>query len=226
MKIDILYRPSNTAAKITLSPNEVCTTEAGCMISMDSDLSIETTTYKKGKGSLLRSLKRSLAGESFFLNHYTAKNESSLWVSSYLPGDLMPYQLEGVGLVVQSGSFLASEHSVDLNVGWQGFKSLLSGEALFWLEMKGAGLILLSAFGEIYEVDVDGEYIVDTGHIVAFEETLSFSISKAGSSWISSFLGGEGLVCKFKGKGKIFCQGHNPKSFGHALTPFLRPIKH
>ena len=46
---------------------------------------------------------------------------------------------------------------------------------------------------------VDGEYIVDTGHIVAFNETLNFSLSKAGKSWMSSILGGEGLVCRFQG---------------------------
>ena len=85
--------------------------------------------------------------------------------------------------------------------------------------MKGSGKIILSSFGAIYPVEVDGEYIVDTGHIVAFNETLNFSITKAGKSWWHSFLGGEGLVCKFKGRGTVWCQSHNPSSFGNALTP-------
>ena len=72
---------------------------------------------------------------------------------------------------------------------------------------------------------MDGEYIVDTGHIVAFNETLDFSMTKAGKSWLSSILGGEGLVCKFKGMGTVWCQSHNPASFGTSLTPALRPRK-
>ena len=64
---------------------------------------------------------------------------------------------------------------------------------------------------------------MDTGHIVAFNDTLDFSITKAGGSWISSFLGGEGLVCKFKGKGTVWCQSHNASGFGKILGPRLKP---
>ncbi len=94
---------------------------------------------------------------------------------------------------------------------------------MFWVNLKGSGQIVLSSFGAIYPVEVDGDYIVDTGHIVAFNETLDFSITKAGSSWLHSILGGEGLVCKFSGKGTVWCQSHNPASFGTALASGLRP---
>ena len=83
--------------------------------------------------------------------------------------------------------------------------------------------MLLSAFGGIYKIDVDGEYVVDTGHVVAFEKTLEFSITKAGSSWIAAFLGGEGLVLRFQGRGKLYCQTHNPGSFGQLIGGKLPP---
>ena len=93
---------------------------------------------------------------------------------------------------------------------------------MFWVKCSGHGDLFLSSFGSIYEVEVDGEFTVDTGHIVAFEETLEFQIGKAGKSLIGSFLGGEGLVCKFNGHGKLYCQRHNPPSFGAALGPMLK----
>ena len=77
-------------------------------------------------------------------------------------------------------------------------------------------------FGTIYAVDVEDEYVVDTGHIVAFDESLKFEISKAGTSWIKSFLGGEGFVCRFKGKGRVYCQSHHPREFGLSLRPHLK----
>ena len=100
---------------------------------------------------------------------------------------------------------------------------MFSGESAFWLSATGKGTVILNSFGAIYPIEVDGEYIVDTGHIVAFQESLNFSISKAGTSWINSYFGGEGLVCRFKGKGTVWCQSHNDNSFGFTLTPGLTP---
>ena len=111
-----------------------------------------------------------------------------------------------------------------MDMSWQGFgKAVFSGESAFWIRMSGSGPLILSAFGAIYPIQVDGEVIVDTGHIVAFEESLSWDITKAGKSWVSSFLGGEGLVAKFKGQGTVWCQSHNADSFGEALGPSLLP---
>jgi len=91
--------------------------------------------------------------------------------------------------------------------------------------MTGNGELLLTSFGGIYEVPVNGEYIVDTGHIVAFEKSLTFNIGKANPSWWGAFLGGEGLVCRFQGQGKVYCQTHNPGAFGQLVGPQLPPRK-
>ena len=94
---------------------------------------------------------------------------------------------------------------------------------MFWVRCSGTGDLFLSSFGAIYEVDVQGEYTVDTGHIVAFEDSLQFRITKVSSSLIGSFLGGEGLVCRFQGQGKLYCQSHNAASLGALLGPKLKP---
>lgn len=223
MHIDLLYRPGNAVAKVALDAGEQLTAEAGAMIAMSGHMNITTTTHKKTSGGLFKAAKRMLGGESFFLNHYdTAGRSGEIWLGTAIAGDVEMLELQGQNLVVQSGSFLACDDRIDMDMGWQGFKTLLSGENLFWLNLQGEGKILLSAFGAIYPVEIDGEYIVDTGHIVAFDETLDFTISKAGKSWIHSFLGGEGLVCKFQGRGRIWCQSHNPNSFGKSLSSRLK----
>jgi uncharacterized protein (TIGR00266 family) len=224
MDIEIAHRPGNAAAKIRLAPGEICVAEAGAMIAMSGDVAINTTTHSRGAGGVMAGLKRMVAGESFFLNHYTAgRNGGEVWLAPTLSGDMMSYELRGESLIVQSGSFVACEQGVNVNVGWQGFKSLFSGEGLFWVNLSGNGKAVFNSFGAIYPIEVNGEVIVDTGHIVAFNETLSFSLTKAGKSWMSSFLGGEGLVCRFKGRGTVWCQSHNPTSFGKLLGPLLRP---
>jgi len=225
MKTEILHAPGNAAARIALDPGETVTAEGGAMIAMSADLAVQTTTQQRGGGGgLLKAAKRLLSGESFFLNHYTAgANGGELWLAATLPGDMMKIALSGETIIVQAGSFVACSDGVAMDMSWQGFKSFLSGESMFWLRISGTGRVVLSSYGAIYPVEVNGEHIVDTGHIVAFDETLKFSLSKAGKSWITSFLGGEGIVCKFQGKGVVWCQSHNAPSFGHTIGPMLKP---
>ena len=225
MNVELIYRPSNTAAKVSLEGGEKIITEAGSMIAMSGDMNINTTTHKKNSsGGVFSAIKRLLAGESFFLNEFTAGSRGgTIYLSNELSGDMQIYESRGETLIVQAGSFLACEDDITMEVGWQGFKNFFSGESMFWIKLSGKGKYILSSFGMIYPVEVDGAYIVDTGHIVAFSETLNFSIAKASKSLIGSMLGGEGLVCKFEGKGTVYCQSHNPTSFGSTLGPLLKP---
>lgn len=223
MKTEILHGPGNAAARITLDPNETITAEGGAMIAMSADVGIQTSTQQRSGGGLLKAAKRLLAGESFFLNHYTASpTGGEVWLAATLPGDMMKIALTGETVIVQAGSFVACSEGISMDMSWQGFKSFLSGESAFWLRISGSGRVVLSSYGAIYPVEVDGEHIVDTGHIVAFDETLKFSLTKAGKSWLHSMLGGEGIVCKFQGKGVVWCQSHNAPSFGATIGPMLR----
>lgn len=194
------------------------------MVAMSANLEVNTTLRKGKGGGVLGGLKRMVAGESLFLSVFRSGNTpGEIYLAPKMMGDVVAYSLSGTELVIQSTSYLASAGNVNLDLGFQGFQSLFSGESIFWLTASGQGLILLNSFGSIYEVEVDGEYIVDTGNIVAFEKTLSFSITKPGSSWIGAFMGGEGLVCRFKGKGKLYCQTHSPRTFGQLIGSRLPP---
>ncbi|NJR49712.1 MAG: TIGR00266 family protein [Leptolyngbyaceae cyanobacterium CSU_1_3] len=221
MQVEVLHQPDSSIAKIDLDPQEELIAEAGSMVAMSGFLNVSTTLRQGKGGGVFGGLKRMLAGESLFLSVFrsgTAPGE--LYLAPKLIGDILPYQLSADrsgGLVVQSTGYLASTPGVDIELGFQGIKSIFSGESIFWLNVTGQGLVLLSSFGGIYEIDVDGEYVVDTGHIVAFEKSLSFSIAKANKSWIGALMGGEGLVCRFRGKGRLFCQTHNPGAFGRTI---------
>ena len=226
MDIEILARPAASVAHLTLEAGETVTCEVGAMIAMSSGLTVETTSRKKGgSGGILKGLKRMLVGESFFLNHFTAHAPGqTLTIGPTLVGDIIHHRLDGGTLVVQGSSWLASSPDIEIDATWQGFtQALFGGEGIFWVKCTGTGDVLVNSFGAIYEVPVDGRYVVDTGHIVAFEESLEFKIGKASESLIGSFLGGEGLVCKFDGKGKLYCQSHNAPAFGRKLGSRLKP---
>ncbi|RUT05103.1 TIGR00266 family protein [Dulcicalothrix desertica PCC 7102] len=226
MDIKLLQQPDSTIARVTMQAGEELVAEAGCMIAMSDNINTSTTLRQGKGGGILGGLKRMLGGESLFLSVYRSPvNGGEVFLAPKLMGDILLYKVNNNELVVQASSYLASAASVDIDLGFQGFKSMFSGESIFWLTISGYGEVALTSFGAVYEIDVDGEYVVDTGNIVAFEKSLTFSISKANTSWLGAFFGGEGLICRFKGKGKVYCQTHNPGAFGQLVSSQLPAIK-
>ncbi len=226
MEIEMLNRPANTVAKIKLGQGECIMSEAGAMIAMSGDMTVTTQTFARGgKGSILKGIKRMFSGENFFINKFQpGPNGGELFLGTSMVGDMITRKIDGQ-LIVQGGSFVACSDTVDVDTTWQGLVSgLFSGESFFWVKLNGTGDVIINSFGAIYEVDVEDTYIVDTGHIVAFEETLTFKVRKAGGSWLSAILGGEGLVCEFSGRGKVYCQSHNMPNFGQSLSPMLKEV--
>jgi len=225
MEIELLHQPESAIARVTLAPNEEIVAEAGAMVAMNDYITANTTLRKGKGGGIMGAVKRFAGGESLFLSVFRSppSDGGEILLAPKFLGDILHYQMAGTGLVVQATSYMASGSNVDIDLGFQGFKSFFSGENIFWLQIDGEGDVLLSSFGGIYEIEVDGEYVVDTGHIVAFEKTLDFDVTKAGSSWIKAWLGGEGLVCRFKGTGKVFCQTHNNLAFGKLVGSKLPP---
>ena len=133
---------------------------------------------------------------------------------------------------MQPGSYLAGDASLAISIQGSA-RGMLSGEGLFLLTVQGSGLLLLSSFGAIHtkELGSGEEYIVDTGHIVAFEDTMQWRIEKAtGASQgiggffkglMTSALTGEGFVCRYRGPGKLYIQTRQLPGFARQLLPFL-----
>lgn len=178
--------------------------EAGAMAMTSGDVQMATST----QGGFLKGLKRSLGGESFFVNDFTSQTGGVVAVAAALPGDMSLVTMDGSGaLLVQSGSWIASETTVDVDAKWGAGKTFFSGEGLVLLRCTGHGQLLMSAYGAIrsYTLGVGEKMTLDTGHVVAFDDTVQYTVRKAGS-WKSTILGGEGLVTDFTGPGRLWLQ--------------------
>jgi len=193
MEVDIRFSPSFAMAVLTIPAGGEIKAEAGAMTSMSGGVEIET----KAQGGVMAGLKRSvLGGESFFINTFRAPQGGELIVSPTLPGDIVHMPVDASkALMVQSGSWLASETGVQVDTKWGGAKTFFSGEGLFLLRCSGAGDMLVSSYGAIERRQLGaGEVMkIDTGHIVAFEEGIGYEVNKVGG-WKSTLLSGEGLV--------------------------------
>jgi len=221
MQIEIKYGPSYALAIVNLEKDEEVISESGAMVSMDSHVKIETSAGKKDQGALgglMSGLKRMVAGESFFQNRFRAEGKSGeVTFAPTFVGDMDKHELNDSTLLIQSKSFVCSGVGVDLNSKWGGGKTFFGGEGFILLKASGSGPIVFNAFGGIRKIEIDGSFTVDTGHIVAFEETLTFKVERFGGGWKSFIFGGEGLVCHFTGKGTLWIQTRNPQEFGQFL---------
>jgi len=209
-------KPDYAMATITIPANTTLRVEASAMASMDTNVNMKT----KMKGGL----GRIFTGESLFINEFTAENaKGEIQVSPSAPGDLFHVYLNNESMYLQSSAFVASAMEVEIDTKWQGLKGFFSGEGLFLAKCSGTGDLWFNSYGGIIEIDVKDSYIVDTGHIVAFSDSLQYRVTKFGN-YKSLFLSGEGLVCEFSGEGKIWIQTRKVMPFSRWTWPF-RPTK-
>ncbi len=218
MDFEIRNKPDFASLHVRLDSGEQVVTEAGAMMGMSPELEMKTNM----QGGLMGAAKRALGGESVFLNTYTATAAAQrLDVAPSSPGDLEHIQLQTSAVMVQSGSYCANTPGVTVDTKWGGAKTFFGGEGLLMLRCHGSGDLWISSYGAIHAVDVSGSYTVDTGHIAAFEESLSFKVRKVGGMK-SLFLSGEGLVCEFTGQGRLWFQTRNAPALASFLHPFRR----
>ncbi|MBM3709941.1 MAG: TIGR00266 family protein [Actinobacteria bacterium] len=218
MDVKLLYHPSYTMANVKLSGGEEIKAESGSMVSMSDGVEMET----KMQGGLFKALGRSLlGGESFFMNTFKSANGGEINFAPPLPGDMFVLDLEKP-MLIQSGSYVASENSVEIDTKFGGAKMFFASEGLFLLKATGSGKILLSSFGAIHELILQAgqKYVVDTGHFVAFDEGIGFNVRRIGGIK-STLFSGEGLVVDITGPGRVLIQSRSTDSFLGWLVPKL-----
>ena len=210
-------QPDYSYLTVQIPANETLKVEASSMAAMDTNLQMKTK-FKGGLG-------RFLTGENIFINEFKAAGgPGEIGIAPGTPGDLMHQYLDNDTIFLQSSAFVAATMDVAVESKWQGMvKGFFSGENLFLIRCSGKGDLWFNTYGAIIEIDVNDDYVVDTGNIVAFTEGLEYKITKVGG-YKSLFFSGEGFVCRFSGKGKVWIQTRSASAFT-GWAHFYRPIR-
>ena len=212
-------KPDFALLTVDIPGNQMLKVEASAMATMDTNIQMKTK-FKGGLG-------RFLTGESLFINEFTAEGgQGEITIAPGPPGDMDHVYLEDKSDIIylQNSAYVASGPRVEVESKWQGLtKGFFSGESLFLIRCSGPGDVWFNTYGAIIEIDVDGDYVVDTGHIVAFTDGLEYQISRVGG-YKSLFFSGEGLVCRFSGNGKVWIQTRQVPALSRWVYPY-RPVK-
>ncbi len=212
MEIATRHTPAYGVARLTLSGGEPVRVESGAMMAMSAGVTLES----KAEGGVMKSLKRAaLGGESFFISTYTAPAQGGFVdVAARLPGDIAHYTVDPV----------ARRCSSRRARGWRTSRpspSTRSGVASRTCSARRVGSSCVPrapdrscsrCYGalEVWNLQAGQHITVDTGHMVAYEDSVQMAIRQAGGGVVKMFKSGEGLVFDFSGPGRVWTQTRNP----------------
>ena len=211
----------------TLDVGETMITERGSMSWMTENMKMETTS----NGGVGKAFARMFAGESFFMNRYTAERAAGLIAfASSFPGSIRACEITpGREIIVQKRAFLASTEGIELSLHFQkklgaGF---FGGEGFIMQKIGGQGIAFIEIDGHAveYTLAAGQSMIVDTGYLVAMDSTCSMDIVTTGSVKNAIF-GGEGIFnTVVKGPGKIILQTMPIQTVARTLSGFMPSSK-
>lgn len=200
----------------------ICT-QSGAMSWMSPNMNMETNSG----GGIKKALGRLIAGDSLFMNEYTARGgQGMIAFGAALPGRIIPYEVTpGNGIIIQKSGFLAMEKGLDLSIFFQkrfgaGF---FGGEGFVLQKVTGNGLVFIEIDGHCkeYTLGAGQSIVVDSGYLAAMSESCTMDIQSV--SGIKNVLfGGEGLFnTVITGPGKVYVQSMPAVSLAAKIMPYM-----
>lgn len=230
MHHEVTHKPGFAMLRVELEPGEKLVSEPGAMVAMSrsidlsAKMSADDTTgfFAKLVMFWFALVKKFIGGESVMFSHYDARQKGAVWISPTYMGDIHHRRLSGETLYLAKGAYLASTGSVEISVKFGGFKAfIMPWTSSFKLVATGNGDLYFNSYGGIQAIEVNGSYVVDDGHIVAYEGSLTRKTRSVGGGVTGLLASGEGLVKEFQGQGTVYIQTRNHSALAGWLTPML-----
>jgi uncharacterized protein (TIGR00266 family) len=222
MKVKILDQRESSIARILLKNDELLIAQAGTLMAMRGDLTMNTTFRRSSAKDNPRN-KGVMATESLFLTEFRGvgdKNE--VWLAPWMIGNIVVHEVTSYKLIVVASAYLACSGEMDLFFGIPEVKLPYKNQGITLLSVTGKGQVLLNGLGAIYSIDIDGQYWVKVEHLVAFENSLKYEVTKLSRKGVGTWFQKKTLLIKFTGEGKLYCQTHQGKDWGHLIATQLK----
>lgn len=205
MRIQYLQAHSNALVEIEFAPGEAMIARPESVLATNQSLTLT---------------KQSMNAD--FARHQAGEQPTTLWLTPSFSGFLQDIPLEPDGLKVRKTNLIAySEDIIASHYEWPGFETH-SGKPQDWLTLTGEGTALVSGFGSLYPMQIDGKCLLNPQKIVAMQGRVSFIEEPARPTRWQRLTGMCTLSCCFYGAGTLWCQSHHPTPLAEQLAPRLR----
>lgn len=205
-----IYGDDMQLVEVELDQGEGIRAEAGTLTYMEAGIEMQTSTG----GGIFKGLKRAITGESFFITTFlnNAAGKAKVAFAAPYPGKIIPISMNDFGgrIICQKDSFLCAAQGIEIEIAFTKRlgAGVFGGEGFILQRLEGDGMAFVHAGGTIVEKDlVAGETLrVDTGCLVAFNESVDYDIKFIGG-FQNALFGGEGLfLATLTGPGKVYLQ--------------------
>lgn len=219
MHVDVKCSPAYAMAYCYLEADESVRVEAGGMAAMSGGMHVKADA---GPGGMRKGLMRkALGGESFWMGRYQADVHGA-WVAvaPKFPGDIAVVDLHGNGIVAVAGSLLALSDGIEADVRFAGVPNMILHEGATMLRLHGTGKVVLCTYGGLqdFHLEAGEQLIIDTGHIVAYTDTMRMKVGPLSGLMTAKF-SGEGLVGMLTGPGVVYMQTRAEQVLKNWLMP-------
>lgn len=215
--------------ELLLDPQETVIAEVGAFLAKGPDIEMVARASDRRSANPLRKLTRAVqrvvVGEAVFLTHFTntgTNDKEPVWLAPPHPGDFIPVDMATLEapLLCQRGAFVAGAYGTELTFAFTRRLSaaMFGGEGMTLQRVTGDGLVVLHASGGAHAVQVDNSCLqIDAGCLVAFEESLDFSVTTVGSLRSMLFAGEGVLLAELRGTGWAWIQSQPLVRFAELL---------
>lgn len=204
MRIHSLQAHSNALAEIHLAPGQTLMARPEALLATDQALKVTPQPC-----------------HSEFAGHQAGASLTRLWLTPSFCGFLQDIPLEPDGLKVRRANLIAYSEGLSSHDDWPGFETSFDKQE-DWLTLSGEGLALISGFGSLYPMQIDGECLINPTKIAALQGRVSFTEEPACPTRWQRLTGMRTLSCCFYGAGTLWCQSHQPRPLAEQLAPRLR----
>ncbi|NHJ02881.1 MAG: TIGR00266 family protein [Candidatus Heimdallarchaeota archaeon] len=226
LRYEVTGSPAFSVVRIYLDqPGQQVRAEGGAMVYMDGHIKMTT----KSAGGVMRGFKRAFSGESMFQNFFEIDEgftkPGMVAFAHGAPGDIIHLHLnQGEEWTLSRDAYICGTPSIEVTSKVGGFKSVLGGEGLILTKImaEAEGDVWMGGYGYIERHDIGPgeEFVVDNGVMLAFQSNMQHSVSKVGGKK-SFFLGGEGIVIRYKGPGIVYTQNREIGLLASLIAPHL-----
>ena len=195
MKFEIISSP-NSYLKVDFEKNEKIIIEKGCFISSTGEYEFENKIEAKSVKNILAKF---LSDKSLVYNIFKAKENLEMLFSAKDTAEIFSLEVSNNKPIMLVASLhFARTDGIKIIPG--GFKND------FYVKTEGNGILFLKAYGKIIEKNINSDkpIYVDEDAVIAFEEKLNYESITGGMKKLLT--SGEGFLCKFSGKGKLWIQ--------------------
>jgi TIGR00266 family protein len=188
---------------VKLNQGESIFVEPGHLIYRTPGANIETKS-----GGLRGAFSHMLSGSAVFL--MKVDGPGSIGSAGFLPGKILRIDLTGNSILAEFNAFLCMDSSITYSSKFAGiWQGMVGGEGMFLEKFTGTGALMLHGHGHVISMDLaPGEEIqAEMSHVLAFEETVQYNVSRIGGikTMLLAGMEGEGLYfASMRGPGKVW----------------------